>query len=73
MHNIDALDQQILRVLTKDARTPYAEMAKSFGVSPGTIHVRVEKCANQALLKVQKPLLMNANSAMTCVVLLASS
>ena len=22
MHNIDALDQQILRVLTKDARTP---------------------------------------------------
>ncbi|MDQ6589566.1 MAG: AsnC family transcriptional regulator, partial [Haemophilus parainfluenzae] len=28
MHNIDTLDRQILRVLTKDARTPYAEMAK---------------------------------------------
>ena len=41
MHSIDNLDQQILRVLTKDARTPYAEMAKNFGVSPGTIHVRV--------------------------------
>lgn len=33
MHNIDTLDRQILRVLTKDARTPYAEMAKNFGVS----------------------------------------
>ena len=31
MNNIDALDRQILRVLTKDARTPYAEMAKNFG------------------------------------------
>ena len=29
MHNIDTLDRQILRVLTKDARTPYAEMAKT--------------------------------------------
>ena len=45
MNNIDTLDRQILRVLTKDARTPYAEMAKSFGVSPGTIHVRVMMCA----------------------------
>lgn len=54
MHNIDSLDQKILRVLTKDARTPYAEMAKNFGVSPGTIHVRVEKCVNRALLKAQK-------------------
>ena len=26
MNNIDTLDRQILRVLTKDARTPYAEM-----------------------------------------------
>ncbi len=52
--NIDHLDQQILRVLTQDARTPYAEMAKNFGVSPGTIHVRVEKCASPVLLKAQK-------------------
>ena len=48
MNNIDTLDRQILRVLTKDARTPYAEMAKNFGVSPGTIHVRVEKMRSLA-------------------------
>ena len=50
MHNIDNLDQQILRVLTKDARTPYAEMAKNFGVSPGTIHVRVEKMRQSGVI-----------------------
>ncbi|VEI47740.1 DNA-binding transcriptional regulator AsnC [Actinobacillus equuli] len=28
---IDPLDQQILRALVADARTPYAEMAKNLG------------------------------------------
>jgi len=54
MHNIDNLDQQILRVLTKDARTPYAEMAKNFGVSPGTIHVRVEKMRQSGVIEGTK-------------------
>ena len=54
MHNIDNLDQQILRVLTKDARTPYAEMAKNFGVSPGTIHVRVEKMRQSGIIEGTK-------------------
>ena len=54
MHNIDSLDQKILRVLTKDARTPYAEMAKNFGVSPGTIHVRVEKMRQSGIIKGTK-------------------
>ncbi|EJS86949.1 DNA-binding transcriptional regulator AsnC [Pasteurella multocida subsp. multocida str. Anand1_buffalo] len=54
MHNIDNLDQQILRILTKDARTPYAEMAKNFGVSPGTIHVRVEKMRQAGIIEGTK-------------------
>lgn len=41
MFNLDQLDKNILSVLIKDARIPYAEMAKSFGVSPGTIHVQI--------------------------------
>ena len=52
--HIDVLDQQILRVLTKDARTPYAEMAKKFGVSPGTIHVRVEKMRQSGVIEGTK-------------------
>ena len=51
---IDELDQQILRVLTRDARVPYAEMAKKFGVSPGTIHVRVEKMRQAGIIEGTK-------------------
>ncbi|AUI66861.1 MULTISPECIES: transcriptional regulator AsnC [Glaesserella] len=51
---IDELDQQILRVLTQDARVPYAEMAKNFGVSAGTIHVRVEKMRQAGIIEGTK-------------------
>lgn len=51
---IDSLDQQILRALTEDAKTPYAEMAKKFGVSAGTIHVRVEKMRQSGVIEGTK-------------------
>ncbi|MDD0824190.1 transcriptional regulator AsnC [Mannheimia sp. AT1] len=53
-YEIDKLDQQILRWLIKDARTPYAEMAKNFGVSAATIHVRVEKMRQAGMIKATK-------------------
>lgn len=40
---IDNLDKSILNALIANARTPYAELAKTFKVSPATIHVRIEK------------------------------
>nr|BAE19904.1 asnC-family transcriptional regulator [Edwardsiella tarda] len=43
IYPIDILDRGILNALMQNARTPYAELAKNFNVSPGTIHVRVEK------------------------------
>ncbi|TID15394.1 transcriptional regulator [Avibacterium paragallinarum] len=54
MHHLDNLDKQILRVLINDARTPYVEMAKNFGVSPGTIHVRVEKMRQSGIIQGTK-------------------
>lgn len=54
MSHIDQLDRQILRVLTNEAKVPYAEMAKSFGVSPGTIHVRVEKMRQANIIEGTK-------------------
>ncbi|MBA2711257.1 MAG: transcriptional regulator AsnC [Tatlockia sp.] len=42
-YQIDNLDKNILAAIMANARTPYAELAKNFGVSPGTIHVRIEK------------------------------
>lgn len=40
---IDNLDQQILTILTRNALTPYTDIAKQLIVSPGTIHVRMKK------------------------------
>lgn len=53
-YQIDRLDQLILRALVEDARTPYAEMAKNFGVSAGTIHVRVEKMRQSEIIEGTK-------------------
>lgn len=40
---IDNLDRIILNALSDNARLSYAEIAKTNGVSPATVHVRVEK------------------------------
>ncbi len=42
-YRFDNLDRSILGALMENARTPYAELAKQFAVSAGTIHVRIEK------------------------------
>jgi Lrp/AsnC family transcriptional regulator for asnA, asnC and gidA len=47
---IDALDRGILNALMENARIAYAELAKSFNVSPGTIHVRVEKMKQAGII-----------------------
>ncbi|WP_067700744.1 MULTISPECIES: transcriptional regulator AsnC [unclassified Erwinia] len=48
---IDNLDRGILTALMANARTAYAELAKQFAVSPGTIHVRVEKMKQAGIIK----------------------
>lgn len=50
-YTIDKLDQKILSALMEDARVPYAELAKRFEVSPGTIHVRVEKLKQAGIIE----------------------
>ncbi|WP_434357591.1 transcriptional regulator AsnC [Parasalinivibrio latis] len=47
---LDDLDRTILSTLMEDARTPYAEMAKRFQVSPATVHVRVEKMKSAGII-----------------------
>lgn len=48
---LDELDKAILKTLMEDARTPYAEMAKMFAVSPATIHVRIEKMKSASIIR----------------------
>ena len=50
-YQIDNLDRDILHELMGNARIPYAELAKKFAVSPGTIHVRVEKMKQAGIIK----------------------
>ncbi|MBW1215675.1 transcriptional regulator AsnC [Pantoea allii] len=47
---LDNLDRGILNALLENARTAYAELAKQFNVSPGTIHVRVEKMKQAGII-----------------------
>ncbi len=50
MLQLDQLDRDILNVLLNNARTAYAELAKQFNVSAGTVHVRVEKMRQAGII-----------------------
>jgi len=47
---IDNLDRKILTELQKNARRSYADIAKEQGVSPATVHVRVEKMRKAGII-----------------------
>ncbi len=53
-YEIDNLDKTILHALNHNARQPYAELAKTCGVSAGTIHVRVEKMKQAGIIEGTK-------------------
>ena len=40
MNLMDEIEQKILKELTKDAQTPFSEIAKKIGVSPQTVQAR---------------------------------
>lgn len=41
--DLDNIDLQILSILSKDAKTSYADIGKELFVSGGTVHVRIRK------------------------------
>src|SRR5258705_12703382 len=49
--NLDKLDQQIIHHMMQDAGISYAELAKKFFVSAGTIHVRIKKLQDAGIIK----------------------
>jgi Lrp/AsnC family transcriptional regulator, regulator for asnA, asnC and gidA len=44
--DIDALDEKILKLITKNARIPFLEVARECGVSGAAIHQRVQRLVN---------------------------
>ena len=49
-YELDNLDRDILRILQREARTPYAEIARELDVSGGTIHVRLGKMKTAGII-----------------------
>jgi len=50
MEKIDALDRKILSVITRNARTPFVEVADQCGVSRAAIHQRVQKMFDNGVI-----------------------
>jgi len=48
---MDDLDQQILNILRRDARTAYTEIADRVGTSEGTVRNRVERMTDEGIIE----------------------
>lgn len=49
--DIDGLDEKILKLITKNARIPFLEVARECGVSGAAIHQRVQRLLNIGVVK----------------------
>ncbi|MBK5203115.1 MAG: Lrp/AsnC ligand binding domain-containing protein [Prolixibacteraceae bacterium] len=63
---LDELDEKILCIITKNARTPFLEVARECGVSGAAIHQRVQRLLNLGVISgsefVVDPLKMGYNT-----------
>ena len=50
-HQLDRLDEQILRLIADNARIPFLEVARACNVSGAAIHQRIQKLTNLGILK----------------------
>jgi Lrp/AsnC family transcriptional regulator for asnA, asnC and gidA len=48
---LDERDKEILRILQRDARTPFSRIARMLGVSEATIHLRVRRLREAGVIK----------------------
>jgi Lrp/AsnC family transcriptional regulator for asnA, asnC and gidA len=49
--DIDSLDEKILKLITRNARIPFLEVARECGVSGAAIHQRVQRLLNIGVIK----------------------
>ena len=50
-HQLDNLDELILKLISANARIPFLEVARTCGVSGAAIHQRIQKLTNLGILK----------------------
>ena len=51
IENLDTLDEQILRMISDNARIPFLEVARACGVSGAAIHQRIQKLIQSGVIK----------------------
>lgn len=51
---LDQVDLEILTILSRDAKTSYAEIGKQLFVSGGTVHVRIKKLMESGIIRGSK-------------------
>ena len=56
-HQLDTLDEQILKLIAGNARIPFLEVARACNVSGAAIHQRIQKLTNLVYSKVRNMLL----------------
>ncbi|MCD6491617.1 MAG: AsnC family transcriptional regulator [Candidatus Latescibacterota bacterium] len=57
MAELDEIDKEILRLLQKDARTPYKDIAEKIGKAPATVKNRITRMIQIGIIKRFIPLL----------------
>jgi Transcriptional regulators len=50
-HELDELDEKILKLIVDNARIPFLEVARECGVSGAAIHQRIQKLTNLGVIK----------------------
>jgi Lrp/AsnC family transcriptional regulator for asnA, asnC and gidA len=50
-YQIDNIDMQILNLLMENAFMPYTDIGKKLYISPGTVHVRMNKMEKLGIVK----------------------
>lgn len=68
LNQLDGLDLQIIKELSKDGRKPFVEIAKKTNLSPVGIKNRVEKLIKQDILKIQGGLSMETFNSITAYI-----
>ena len=56
-HELDELDEKILKLIVENARIPFLEVARECGVSGAAIHQRVQRLTNLGVIKGSEYLL----------------
>ncbi len=72
LHKLNKIDRNILRVLQKDARTSYAELARQVGLSTTPCKERVKKLEREGIIRGYQAILNPAylDAALVVIVLI---